>query len=549
MLSRFDDISARCQPDIRQILRTAGTKQCTVHLEVIPRDPQQKTYLDGEPRDGLENTIYPWGSLTKIVVASALSGIIDVYAISDRPEHERYKPLREAWDKPFVECFNKVSEVKMPNLLGEPTVGELVIHFSGIPPVNHIIMAPDGTPLMSKSDFPAVACQLTADTYGKPNSPRSRWEYSNGNTILIGLLIEAVSRKSLPEMVDELVFKQLGMQSAYMGTKPDNPNAAIPHEVSAEGAVPIIPPEALSDPLCMAAMGVHSNIHDMATFFRSIVETFPSEGTNPKPTLMASLLKRFADAGLEASYRYFPCGVYTTLDTTIPGSQSSNRMVSPHGESSNYTLGFEQPGKKPIEVYYHAGTINGFECCVYIIKRYRTLLIVQSNTSGYVDATDHISRLILQSLFVPDPHDSRYIEIPAMAELGAQDRTRLLAEFTQSQSASDDHSAIPSERLVGTYTHDKYCQTFRITEREDKLWVYWQGGKEIGGHPVLSQEMQLLRVNTQQVRVRVRYTVDRLHAWRDLDFMVIRDSNQQVTSLDRKDPNPPHNPIAFVRSS
>ncbi|KAI9866168.1 MAG: hypothetical protein M1813_001729 [Trichoglossum hirsutum] len=546
MLSRFDGILAHCEPDIRRILRIAGTKQCMIHLEMIPRDAQRKTYLDGEPSSDLGDTVFPWGSLTKMVVIVALSIIIDELATSDLDENERFKPLRSAWSKPFVECLNKVSKVKMPNLPDNPKVTELAVHFRGTPPVNHIIMAPDGTPLMSNDAFPAVAYQLTTDMYSESDTYRYRWNYSNGNAILIGMLIEAAYRKSLPKVINDLVFRRFEMRSAYMGTRHD-PNAALPHEASTEETIPIESPQTLSDPLCVAAMGVRSSADDIATFFRSIVETFPVDPDGAlRSTEMSCLLNRYVNLGHEEGARYYPCGIYTTLDTSLPGLQSLNRFTSPN--SSSYALGFEQPGNKPVGVYYHAGIINGFEACTYIIPSCRAFLIVQANTSGRVDACDHISRLILQSLFGLEPRDGPRVDIPAMAEQGVEEGAKLLAEFAKSQSIHDDDSAIPSSRLVGTYTHDGYRQAFLITEREGKLWVRWQGSLMVDGHPAQSREMQLLRVTAQLVRMKVRFNVDRLDAWRDLDFEVSQDNNQQVVSLCRKDPYKEDSPITYVHS-
>jgi Beta-lactamase len=541
MLSRLDSVLDLCEPDISRILQIAGTKTCSIHLEMIPWEPRRKGYLDGRSGYDLGNTIFAWGSLSKMVVTVALWTIIEDLANSDLPEYGKYKPLRDAWKRPFVECFNAVSDIKLLDLPDSPKVEQLVAHFAGAPPLNHIIMAPDGTPLISNEAFPTVLRQYTIDTYGESEGYRARWDYSNGNTILIGLLIEAASGMLLPDFIDRYVFKKLGLPSAYMGVNPDGQNAALPHEVSAEGTIPISLPQSLSDPLCIAAMGVCSNTLDIAFFFRLIVESILKnldEG-DTKPTAISYLCKPSASMGVEAGSRYYPCGISTTLDTTDPGSQSLNRLVSPTSVSSTYTLGIEQPNQ-PLRVFYHAGVVNGFECCAYIIPTWRTFLIVQSDTSGRVDATDHISRLILQTLFNLGPRTGQRVNILGMAEQGAEERARLLAEFTRSQSVSDNDAAIHPSHIVGTYSHDNYRQTLSITEKEDKLWIQWQGSREVDGRPVLSDVMQLLRVDATRVRMKVRFTIDLYDAWRDLDFVLSRDASQQVTSLSRRDPNAAH---------
>jgi hypothetical protein len=220
-----------------------------------------------------------------------------------------------------------------------------------------------------------------------------------------------------------------------------------------------------------------------------------------------------------------------------------NRTVSPESRSSNYALGFEQPGNKPVQVYYHAGAVNGFECCMYIMPKCRAFLIVLADTTGRVDATDHVARLILQTLFQLKPRDSERVDIPAMAKLGAEERADLLAKFKQSQSVPDDDTTIHPSELVGTYTYKKYRQTFLVTEKGGTLWAQWQ---DTDGHPK-SGEMQLLRVNVQLVRMKVRFTIDHFDALKDLDLTVVRDSNQRVTSLRRRDPNDENNFLAYIR--
>ncbi|KAI9768466.1 MAG: hypothetical protein M1840_004875 [Geoglossum simile] len=527
MVSRFDGVLEGCESDICRILQIAGTKKCSIHLETIPRKPRRKAYLDGQPGCDIENTGFAWGSLSKMVVIIALWTIIEDFANSDLPEYRRYKPLRNAWDRPFVECFNEVSNTGLLDLPDRPTVEELVTHFAGAPPLNHITMAPDGTPLISKEAFPSVLCQYTADMYGKLGG--YRWNYSNGNTILVGLLIEAVSGMLLPDFIDVFVFRKLGLPSAFMGINPNRPHAVRPHEVSTEGTIPISPPQTLSDPLCIAAMGICSNTLDIASFFRSIAQSIVNkiEKKDNKPTALSYLCKPSAD----------------------PGSQSLNRLISPKSISSTYILGFRQSDSKPVWVFYHTGTINGFECCAYIIPSWRAFLIVQSDTSGRVDATDHISRLVLQALFDLGPINGQRVSILSMAKQGAEERAKLLEEFTRSQTVNDSDSAIHPSHLVGVYSHNEYRQTLIVTEKEDKLWVQWQGSKEVDGQPVLSSEMQLLRVDATRVRMKVQSSIDWFDAWRDPDFMLSRDATQQVVSLSRRDPIRQHKVITYTRSS
>ena len=67
------------------------------------------------------------------------------------------------------------------------------------------------------TDSPITKLKLA---YGKKtnNEPGDTYYYSNTNFVLLGLLIEAVSGKSLAQNRKEVVFDPLGLMSAYAGT-------------------------------------------------------------------------------------------------------------------------------------------------------------------------------------------------------------------------------------------------------------------------------------------------------------------------------------------
>lgn len=54
---------------------------------------------------------------------------------------------------------------------------------------------------------------------GKPNNePGEKYYYSNTNYVLLGLMVESVSGKSLPENRAEVIFDPLGLSSGFAGT-------------------------------------------------------------------------------------------------------------------------------------------------------------------------------------------------------------------------------------------------------------------------------------------------------------------------------------------
>jgi D-alanyl-D-alanine carboxypeptidase len=63
--------------------------------------------------------------------------------------------------------------------------------------------------------------------------PGTKWEYSNTNYFLLGMIIEKVSGKTYPEFMNERIFKPLGMTSTTVNTSGLKiKNAAMGHELA-----------------------------------------------------------------------------------------------------------------------------------------------------------------------------------------------------------------------------------------------------------------------------------------------------------------------------
>ena len=89
--------------------------------------------------------------------------------------------------------------------------------------------------LQHTSGLPEYANEIAADAFGVQNtyinprdmldvalakpavfSPGERWEYSNTNYLVLGLLIERLTSRTLHEQIDERIIKPLGLDHTYL---------------------------------------------------------------------------------------------------------------------------------------------------------------------------------------------------------------------------------------------------------------------------------------------------------------------------------------------
>jgi CubicO group peptidase (beta-lactamase class C family) len=250
---------------------------------------------------------------------------------------------------------------------------------------------------MSKESFLRVGPDLAERAY---KHSKDYNQYSNGNFILLGYLIEAIANKSLAIIMKEHIFDPLGMNDTSMGASA-SPNIRIAHpfvtlaDCTRHRVDRFLYPE---NSVVSAALGVHSSTRDFATLFRAMLACI-NDGESPlTKEVVMNMLKPEGILNNETDDRMSLFGISTSLETSTPGCRSYNRLISPVNICSTYPLGCRRDHAE-IKVYYIAGAIKGYACSSYFIPKSNVFLIVFTNTTGFTDASDHISRLILQRYF------------------------------------------------------------------------------------------------------------------------------------------------------
>lgn len=205
-------------------------------------------------------------------------------------------------------------------------------------------------------------------------APGSRYEYSNSNYYLLGLVIEKVSGKTYQSFLGSRVLGRLGLASTFYndGSRPNGPLAA-GYNTTPSGPQPVAAENA---DWAYAAGSIASTVADLAKWD----ETLGSPG--------------FLNA--------------ESLDEMFtPGTVDS-------GAATDYAFGWVVVKHDGHRLYWHNGEVTGFHAMNATFPDDRTDVIVLTNTGGTFAA----DRLALQIFDVLHPF------VPSAVDRAAVDRTR-----------------------------------------------------------------------------------------------------------------------------
>jgi CubicO group peptidase (beta-lactamase class C family) len=498
--------------------------------------------------------------LFKVFIAACLILIIDKLS-SDSSTTTEYRKLEGAWDRPFTDVFNDLVGVQdqMRPLPGDPSVLKLLLHYHGVYDMNHILLAPDGTPLQCLQDVVDRISQYAKDTREQPAEGENQIIYSNANYILLALLVDKASG-SLNEFLKEYIFKPFRMERTFLCLEDllhsrSNESQRQPHVVSSDRHRRIFRPTTilgLSDIVEIAWLGPYTSAVDLGRFFEGLLSAKDGEPIGLFDKAVVESLgsgKSFIDK--QAGYT--PCGLHTRLNSTGPGSHSLNRMISPNSGIKTHTLGKTSSGEE-ISAFYLAGSATGWASTVYFLPNKRTFVIVLTNTSGPLDASDLISRLYLQEIFdlrrpkaiswdIKNylPNRSTMTSAQRYVVLAGQifDENALKVKELEQLDAQPDTPTSSCPDLPGKYFCSRNGQYLDIID-----WKGEDNGKPEGVLRIVIQSgtksCQKLRFAKKGEKFRICspetfsiLAIDCFDAWKNLEFEVERDGGG-VTSLSRR---------------
>lgn len=234
--------------------------------------------------------------------------------------------------------------------------------------------------------------------------PRARSSYSNTNFVLLGRIAERVSGMALGELLDDEVFRPLGMTRTRNTAGPTSGqmDAATGHFAFLLEDVEIEPPEARG--WLLGAADIYSTANDLARWDLALAD--------------GKILSERGRAALMAPHRL-----------------TDGRIV-------NYGCGLGTSVRNREQVLAHTGAIAGFFAYNTVVPRTRSAVILLTN-DGRTDLSDIQDRLV--GLVVDTP-----AEIPVIAGPAPEVAARTI--FEQLQRGKVDRDLIGDD-LAG-YFHD-----------------------------------------------------------------------------------------------
>lgn len=152
------------------------------------------------------------------------------------------------------------------------TLRQLLNHTGGVP---DFVANPAAQEAIGKSLGKALPPRRLLDfVAGEPLefTPGSRYEYSNSDNIIVGLMVEAVTRQPYERALDRLVSRPLGLRATSLPAGPELPRPFLHgYVLDRDGGAPEDVSEVLAGGWSWASGGIVSTPLDMNRFIRGYV--------------------------------------------------------------------------------------------------------------------------------------------------------------------------------------------------------------------------------------------------------------------------------------
>lgn len=202
--------------------------------------------------------LFQAASTTKMLVAATALRLVEQGRLDLDLDINHYL---KAWQVP-ENIFTKEKKV---------TLRLLLTHQAGLPMTNFPHEEGKAPSLVQVLDGVAPAQNKPARVASVPGS---QWGYSNLGYVVIQMLLEEVTRKPLPRLMQEVVFTPLGMTAstfAYPLPSSLRNREAMPHDGTGKVAEPVLHPTAL------AQGGLITTPSDLAKFTLEMMRTYDGE--------------------------------------------------------------------------------------------------------------------------------------------------------------------------------------------------------------------------------------------------------------------------------
>lgn len=307
------------------------------------------------------DSLYYGASTTKAMVAATLSHMID---------SKKYPQLAAGWDTKFSSLIRDDFVLQDEWATNHLTLEDAVCHRTGMPRYDKS--------LAHRVDGREATCRDVVRNFRNLSlnaEPRTTFQYCNIMYIAMGHAIEAVSGKTLGDMMKEVIWGPLGMKSTYLSLDdvekaPEHFSAGYYWDKKAEQFKEVPPMEIGED---AAPGGVISTVADYARWVKCLLDEAAPFSSNAHKDMRKPRI----------------------LATTEPAKGA---------DLSTYGLGWFRNVYKGHVMYSHSGGMHAFGAQVYWFPGAKFGAIALGNTAWTSNAVEDtvLFRLIDEKLGIPE---------------------------------------------------------------------------------------------------------------------------------------------------
>lgn len=310
-----------------------------------------------------------------------------------------------------------------PGISGEATIVDLLSHRWGTSGFDDFWFGSDNAVVLPRSETLRTAASLP------PAKPfRTGFEYNNLAYEIVSQLLEASSGQDIATLLDNKLFRPLGMSRSSMSWDPSDANEAKSYGVLFNKTCIQVPApfNNNSDLMMKAAGGVKSTLEDMVIFYKAWMKELVLQFDSTADSTPMSPLRNLRTISSQharlpgPSFREQGYGL-GWVRAQLPGQLgriSANPLIG-----NQPTAGKGGPSRL---VFYHHGLMPGSTSAVFLVPELQLGVVTLQNSMPAIDTADFISQMLLEALLgAPEPND--YVELSRQfydKAIGQVDRVR-----------------------------------------------------------------------------------------------------------------------------
>ncbi|KAI9889594.1 MAG: hypothetical protein M1814_005101 [Vezdaea aestivalis] len=463
------------------------------------------------------NRRFPFASLSKPLTALLLALICIVLPHLEGKEWGRYHPLKNL-PNPTIKTLVLFpldhdageSRFQIPkrfrdaliSRFGEFHLKDLLYHKIDFQADSSHFLGADQSPLLGKDHFLSTILERNVKKVERDvKKGESGIEYSNEAYALASILVEHVSGRSFASMMDEYIFKPLGMYNSFVGADHSTDIAVCYNQMSNRSLERIKAPTCPSSVPWAAAAGIYGTLGDWCKFQQAMIRLFSRTG---KADFKEFAKQCHKDFHINREALYFLFGTNNLWEASsdlrcplgLVLTTGSGQVDCSSLDKSIYDVDSPPPEDVlSVACYYHAGATTGFTLTSHIIVNPEIMpgfaLTVVSNSTGLIDPAAAVAKFIITSLLIAPKsrptviqHVNDYIRTYLPEALT---RVRALELSWALESSLSDEPLFRVKTAPCYYKCAKTSRSFHFRVESGRLFVHEQCDNHHTGHFLINR--------------------------------------------------------------